>query len=152
MNSNAKPRLIRIHANDNVAVVVNQGGLAAGREFDDGLVLAETVPEAHKVALTDLAAGDAIVRYGVTIGRANRAIARGSWVHEGLIKQPDAPPLAGCPLATATPKALAPLEGYTFEGYRNPDGSVGTKNILGISTTVQCVAATVDFAVRRIKA
>ena len=73
MNSNAKPRLIRIHANDNVAVVVNQGGLAAGREFDDGLVLAETVPEAHKVALTDLAAGDAIVRYGVTIGRANRA-------------------------------------------------------------------------------
>jgi galactarate dehydratase len=152
MNSNAKPRLIRVHANDNVAVVVNQGGLPASRQFDDGLVLAEAVPEAHKVALTDLAAGDAIVRYGVTIGHANRAIARGSWVHEGLIKQPDAPPLADCPLATATPKALAPLEGYTFEGYRNPDGSVGTKNILGISTTVQCVAATVDFAVRRIKA
>ena len=30
--------------------------------------------------------------------------------------------------------------------------SVGTKNILGISTTVQCVAATVEYAVRRIKA
>ena len=37
-------------------------------------------------------------------------------------------------------------------GYRNADGSVGTKNILGISTTVQCVAATVDYAVKRIKA
>jgi galactarate dehydratase len=54
-------------------------------------------------------------------------------------------------MATATPEALAPLEGYTFEGYRNPDGSAGTKNILGISTTVQCVAPTVEHAVRRIK-
>ncbi len=50
-----------------------------------GLVLAEAIPEAHKVALADLAEGDAIVRYGVPIGYANRAIARGSWVHEGLI-------------------------------------------------------------------
>lgn len=152
MNSNAKPRLIRVHSNDNVAVVVNQGGLPARRRFDDGLVLAEAIPEAHKVALADVAEGDAIVRYGVTIGRANCTIARGRWVHEGLITAPEAPPLADCPLATATPKPLPPLEGYTFEGYRNPDGSVGTKNILGISTTVQCVAATVDFAVRRIKA
>jgi galactarate dehydratase len=46
---------------------------------------------------------------------------------------------------------MPPLEGYTFEGFLNDDGSVGTKNILGITTTVQCVAATVDFAVRRIK-
>jgi galactarate dehydratase len=152
MNSNIKPRLIRVHGNDNVAVVVNQGGLPAGSRFDEGVVLAEAIPEAHKVALADLAEGDAIVRYGVTIGHANRAIVRGSWVNEGLIRQPDAPLLADCPMATATPMALPPLEGYAFEGYRNPDGSVGTKNILGISTTVQCVAATVDYAVRRIKA
>ena len=33
----------------------------------------------------------------------------------------------------------------------NDDGSVGTKNILGITTTVQCVAATVEYAVKRIK-
>jgi len=46
---------------------------------------------------------------------------------------------------------MSPLEGYSFMGYRNADGSVGTKNILGISTTVQCVAATVDYAVKRIK-
>ena len=47
---------------------------------------------------------------------------------------------------------MPPLEGYTFQGFLNDDGSVGTKNILGITTTVQCVAATVDFAVKRIKA
>jgi galactarate dehydratase len=50
------------------------------------------------------------------------------------------------------PAALLPLEGYTFEGFLNDDGSVGTKNVLGITTTVQCVAATVNYAVQRIKA
>jgi galactarate dehydratase len=47
---------------------------------------------------------------------------------------------------------MPPLEGFTFEGFLNADGSVGTKNILGITTTVQCVAPTVDYAVKRIKA
>jgi galactarate dehydratase len=147
-----EPRYLRVHKRDNVAVVVNEGGLPAGCRFASGLVLSEAIPEAHKVALTDLAQGDAIVRYGVTIGHVNRAIARGGWMHEGLMTAPEAPPLADCPLATAPPELLPVLEGYTFEGYRNSDGTVGTKNILGISTTVQCVAATVDFAVRRIKA
>ena len=151
MTARAVPRLIRVHTNDNVAVVVTEGGLPAGAEFASGLVLAEAVPEAHKVALVDIARGDAIVRYGVTIGHANRAIARGSWVHEGLMTAPRAPSLADCPLATAAPRPLPPLEGCTFEGFRNADGTVGTKNLLGISTTVQCVAATVDYAVKRIK-
>ena len=60
---------------------------------------------------------------------------------------PAAPPLDSLPLATAVPAPLPPLDGYTFEGFRNPDGSVGTRNVLGIATTVQCVAPTVDFAV-----
>jgi len=147
-----QPRYICVHENDNVAIVVNQGGLSAGSRFPCGLVLIEDVPEAHKVALKDLAEGDRILRYGVVIGYASRPIARGSWVHEGIMLPPEAPPLADCPLATAAPSTLPPLEGYTFDGYRNTDGSVGTKNILGISTTVQCVSATVDYAVRRIKA
>ncbi len=152
MTSTTEPRVIRIDVRDNVAVVVTPGGLPAGARLASGLELREAVPEAHKVALADLAKGDAIVRYGATIGYANRAIARGSWVHEGLMTAPAAPPLADCPLGTAPPETLAPLEGYAFEGYRNPDGTVGTKNILGISTTVQCVAPTVEHAVRRIRA
>jgi galactarate dehydratase len=147
----AEPRYIRVHEKDNVAIVVNQGGLAAGSRFPCGLVLTEAVPEAHKVALADLARGESILRYGVVIGIATRSIARGSWVHEGLMRQPEVPALADCPLATAVPEPLPLLDGYTFDGYRNTDGSVGTKNILAISTTVQCVAATVEFAVRRIK-
>ncbi|MCJ8704416.1 UxaA family hydrolase, partial [Escherichia coli] len=44
-----------------------------------------------------------------------------------------------------------PLEGYTFEGYRNADGSVGTKNLLGITTSVHCVAGVVDYVVKIIE-
>ena len=152
MNPLLQPRYIRVHERDNVAVVVNPGGLPAGSRFPCGLVLVESVPEAHKVALADLSSGDPILRYGVIIGYASRAIQRGSWVHEGLMTLPDPPSLDACPLATEVPAPLPALEGYTFEGFRNPDGSAGTKNILGISTTVQCVAATVDYAVKRIKA
>src|SRR5206468_104511 len=59
--------------------------------------------------------------------------------------------LRDLPIATVKPPAMPPLEGHTFEGYRNADGSVGTRNVLGITTTVQCVAGVVNFAVKRIK-
>ena len=46
-----------MHDGDNVAIVANDGGLAAGAVFADGLVLRERVPQGHKVALVDIAAG-----------------------------------------------------------------------------------------------
>ncbi|RUR70779.1 galactarate dehydratase [Variovorax guangxiensis] len=146
------PLYIRIHAADNVAIVANDGGLKAGAEFADGLRLVDNVPQGHKVALVDLAEGDAIRRYDVVIGYAQKALPRGSWVHERVMRMPTAPELDGLPIATVKPPALPPLEGYTFEGYRNADGSVGTRNILAITQTVQCVAGVTEFAVQRIKA
>jgi galactarate dehydratase len=150
-NSRWHPLCIQVHARDNVAIVANEGGLPAGAQFDSGLTLLEAVPEAHKLALSDIAQGDPIVRYGELIGYAEAPIAQGSWVHEGVMGLPAAPPLGDLPLATAVPAPLPPLEGYTFDGFLNQDGSVGTKNILGIATTVQCVSATVEFAVKRIR-
>lgn len=145
------PLYITMHERDNVAIVANDGGLPAGTVFPSGLTLVDKVPQGHKVALVDIAAGEAVRRYNVTIGRAAKAIAAGSWVHERLLDMPDARSLEGLPIATVKPPPLAPLEGYTFEGYRNADGSVGSRNILAITTTVQCVAGVVEFAVKRIK-
>ena len=147
-----RPLYVKVHAEDNVAIIVNQGGLPRGTRFDSGLALVEDVPEAHKVALVDIAEGAPILRYGVVIAYADTPIARGSWVHEGVTRLPEPPSLENLPLATAVPQPQPPLQGYTFEGFLNEDGSVGTKNILGITTTVQCVAAIVDFAVKRIQA
>jgi galactarate dehydratase len=146
------PLFITMNALDNVAIVANDGGLPAGTVFASGLTLVDKVPQGHKVALVDLEAGDEVRRYNVVIGRAARAIPKGSWVHERLLEMPDARSLEGLPIATVTAPALPPLDGHTFEGYRNADGSVGSRNILAITTTVQCVAGVLDFAVKRIKA
>jgi len=146
------PLYIQVDPRDNVAIIVNPEGLPAGTTFASGLVLRDRIPQSHKVALQSLAPGDPIIRYGQIIGLAARPIAQGAWVREDSLDLPKAPPLDDLPLATAIPAPRPPLTGYTFDGYRNPDGRVGTKNILGITTTVQCVAPTVDYAVRRIHA
>ena len=145
------PRSIRLHPLDNVAVVVNDQGVPAGTVFADGLVTLDFVPQSHKVTLEDIPQGGEVIRYGQVIGYALQAIARGSWVNEDQLRMPTAPPLDSLPLSTDVPPAQAPLEGYTFEGYRNADGTVGTRNILGITTTVQCVTGVLDHAVKRIK-
>ena len=145
------PLTIRMHERDNVAIVANDGGLSAGTAFPSGLTLREHVPQGHKVALVDLPADSAVLRYNVPIGYAARDIPAGSWVHERLLKMPAARELDNLPIATVKPPPPEPLAGYTFEGYRNEDGSVGTRNILAITTTVQCVAGVVDFAVKRIR-
>ena len=145
------PRTILMHANDNVAIVANDGGLPAGTAFPDGTVLKTAVPQGHKVALRNIPQGQPVLRYNVAIGHALRDIERGEWVEESLVGMPPPRGLDNLPRPASTPEPLPPLEGYTFEGYRNPDGSVGTRNLLAISTTVQCVSGVVDIAVKRIR-
>ena len=151
MTGTTRPLYIRMHAADDVAIVVNDGGVPAGTVFEDGLTVREAVPQGHKVALADLPAGSAVRRYNVVIGRTTRDVPAGSWVHERLLQMPLARSLDGLPVSTVRPAPQPALEGYTFEGYRNPDGSVGTRNLLAITQTVQCVAGVVDIAVRRIR-
>ncbi|WP_058961513.1 galactarate dehydratase [Type-E symbiont of Plautia stali] len=146
-----KPLYIKVHDADNVAIVVNNQGLPAGTRFEDGLQLTEHVPQGHKVALVDIPENGVILRYGEVIGTALRPIAQGSWIEESLVALPEAPPLNSLPLANNVPPDLPPLEGYTFEGYRNADGSVGTRNLLGITTSVHCVAGVVDYVVQMIE-
>ena len=146
-----QPRLIRAHPADNVGVVVQPEGLPAGAEPLDGPTLLEAIPLAHKVTLRSLVRGDAVRRYNEVIGYAARDLPAGSWVREDLLTAPAPPALDELPRATRVPPPPEPLEGYTFEGYLHADGSVGTKNILGLTTTVQCVAPTVQHAVERIR-
>src|SRR6266436_3520931 len=147
-----EPRYIRLDAADNVAIVVNDFGLPEKTRFPCGLELRNFVPQGHKVALVDIPEGAPIRRYNEVIGTAAQRILAGEWVDDARIQMPTPPELDKLELATAVPAPQAPLEGYTFEGFRNPDGSVGTKNVLAISTSVQCVAGTLQFALQRIKA
>ncbi|MCP3388429.1 galactarate dehydratase [Bradyrhizobium sp. CCGB12] len=147
-----QPRYIKLNERDNVAIVVNDFGLPAGSRFACGLTLRAFVPQGHKTALIDIAQDQPIIRYGEVIGYALSPIQAGEWVDEARIRMPEAPALDKLEISTAVPAPLPPLEGFTFEGYRNLDGSVGTKNILGISSSVQCVKGTMEYAVKRIRA
>src|SRR5262245_57975344 len=146
------PRVIRMHPDDNVAIVVNEFGLPAGAQLPSGPKLREHVPQGHKVALVDLAGGAPVRRYNVVIGYAGEAMPAGSWVNEQRLVMPTPPALERLAIATDNAPLAPALEGFTFEGFRNADGSVGTRNILGITTTVQCVSGVVEHAVRRIRA
>ncbi|MSU89501.1 galactarate dehydratase [Rhodobacteraceae bacterium 2CG4] len=140
-----------MHPADNVAIVANDFGLEAGTRIPSGPRLRERVPQGHKVALQDLAQGDPVRRYDVVIGHAAEDLPAGSWVNERRLHLPQAPGLDALPVCTRNAPAGPPVEGRTFDGYRNADGSVGTRNLLAVTTTVQCVSGVVEHAVRRIR-
>jgi hypothetical protein len=56
-------RLIRMHPQDNVAIVANELGLPAGASLEDGTVLKERVPQGHKVALEEIPQASPVRRY-----------------------------------------------------------------------------------------
>jgi galactarate dehydratase len=143
--------LIQTTSQDNVGIVANAAGLKRGAVAPGGIVLQEDIPMGHKVALKSFEKDDAIIRYGQTIGYANTFIAKGSWVNENKINLPAPPDLSEIPYITKTTPAIEPLNGYTFQGYKNADGSAGTKNVLGITTSVQCVAGITDFICQKIR-
>ena len=45
------------------------------------IVVPEQISRGHKVALRDITANEAVVKFGVRIGHATKPIARGAWVH-----------------------------------------------------------------------
>jgi galactarate dehydratase len=150
------PVTLRVHADDDVAIVANDGGLPAGTKLPDGmpgagLVLQTAVPQGHKVSLVALAAGAPVRRYGVPIGYAKAAIPAGHWVHEKLLDMPAARALQGLPMATRPAPPVTPPAPRVFMGFRNADGSVGTRNLLAVTETVQCVSGVVNLAVERIR-
>ena len=141
---------VKLNEADNVAIAVRPA--PAGAPAPDGTTAAEPIPQAHKIALTDIPPGAPVCRYGAVIGRATRPITRGSWINEHMLAVPDAPDLDDLPYGTdvVTDLPASPLR--TFRGYRSTDGQyAGTRNLLAIHTTVQCVAGVVNVAVDRIR-
>lgn len=145
------PLVIKVTDKDNVAIAVQD--IAADTLVLPGLTARDPIPQAHKIALTDIPKGGEIIRYGVVLGYAKDAIPMGSWINEHMLDLPESPALDNMPFGTN----LVPVEDLpdpprkTWMGYRNKTGPAGTRNLLGIVTTVQCAAGVVRVAVERIK-
>jgi galactarate dehydratase len=141
---------IKINEKDNVAITVS--AISAGTIVMDDIVVNEDIPQGHKIALCDLSAGEAIIRYGVTLGYALHPIKKGDWINEHMLELPTPPSLDEMEFAANIEMKLPEAPINTFDGYPNPNGGyAGTRNILGIVTTVQCVTGILNNAVKRIK-
>ena len=127
-------QLIRIHPDDNVAVALEP--VPAGTVFG-GVTALTHIPQGHKMALTDLSAGEKVIKYGLPIGHATVSVAAGQWVHTHDM----ATDLSGETAFTYTPEdcALVEREPRTFRGFRRRDGTVGIRNEIWIIPTVGCV-------------
>lgn len=143
--------VIKVTDKDNVGVVPNLLGLPKGAIINEGISLNQDIPMGHKVALTTIEEGGEIIRYGQTIGFANKPIISGDWIHESKMMLPKPPDLKSIPLPEDRKTDQKPLEGYTFMGYRNADGSVGARNILGITSSVQCVAGLAQHLEKKVR-
>ena len=143
-------RVIKINDNDNVAITVN--AIPAGTIVIDDILANQDIPQGHKIALCNIGEDEPIIRYGVTLGYALHSIKKGNWINEHMLKLPTPPALDEMEFATNLITDLPEPPVRTFMGYPNNNGEyAGTRNILGIVTTVQCVTGVLNNAVKRIK-
>jgi altronate hydrolase len=129
-------RVLILNPADDVAIALND--IAAG-DVPDGLdapARAE-IATGHKIARRAVEAGGLVRRYGQVIGRARAAIAAGDHVHVHNLAMAEDGREAE---VGADVHAPAPLFGASFNGIVRADGRVGTRNYIGVLTSVNCSA------------
>jgi altronate hydrolase len=142
------PRTIRLSADDNVVIaidLVNQGDTVSS------LTARERILRGHKMAIEPIREGEPIRKFGQIIGFAKTHIAPGEWVHEHNVGLHDFErDYAFCADANCDDLLPAGMQA-TFEGYRRESGKTGTRNYLGILTSVNCSASVARFAAAEIE-
>lgn len=78
-----KPNVIIINPKDNVAIAIETIPRGSKVLLPGGgdLIAQSEIPYSHKVALTEIAEGDSIIKYGELIGKATEKIGKGQWIH-----------------------------------------------------------------------
>ena len=144
-------KAVRISELDNVAVVI--APTKAGEAIEGFSIKAlSDIPQGHKVALRRIEKGEAVIRYGVTLGYALENIEAGGWVNEFNIELPTSPAVSELEAGGKGTVLNALPERRTWMGFDNGSGlPAGSRNILGIVTSVQCVAGVVRNAVDKIR-
>jgi altronate hydrolase len=132
---------IRLHPLDNI--VIAKTSLQAGTRLTDDqgdIIVKQTIPSGHKLAVASIAVGEVVRRYGQIIGFATRAIAPGDHVHSHNLSVGDFARDYAFGV-DVKPIELAPEQDRrTFMGYRRENGRVGTRNYIALISTVNCSA------------
>ncbi len=136
---------ISLHPTDNVVVARVRIEPEAAVDVA-GVRPLQAIPRGHKMSIADISAGDPVRKYGQIIGFATEDIRAGDHVHlQNLAVGEFTREHAFC--VDAHPTDYVDLSQQAqFEGYRRPDGRVGTRNYIAVVASVNC-SATVCRAV-----
>jgi altronate hydrolase len=138
-----KQQFLRLNAQDNIIVAITTA--EKDTPTNEGIVTIERIGRGHKMASRAIATGEPVRKFGQIIGFAKQNIAAGAWVHEHNIGMGE---LSHDYAFTqgATQTDILPLEKQaTFQGYRRANGKIGTRNYIGIMTSVNCSATVAGF-------
>jgi len=136
------PRTLRLSDRDNVVVAIDQ--IVAGANAA-GIAARERVPRGHKMATVAIAQDAPVYKYGPIIGFASKPIAPGEWVHEHNVAMQDFARDYRFAEGARNDEVLPVEQRATFEGYVRPNGKTGTRNYIGILTSVNCSASAAKF-------
>ena len=126
---------MRLHPNDNVGLALTK--IKENRSFEN-VIAQENIPAGHKIALTEIQKGEPVRKYNQTIGFASQKINAGDHVHTHNIELRSferLPEVGG-----VKNKINKPTKSANFKGYFRSNGKVGTRNYIGILSTVNCSA------------
>jgi len=133
------PRTIRLDSADNVIVAL--GAITPGAAIPaEDVTAADPVPSGHKLATAPIAEGEAVRKFNQIIGFATTGIEPGRHVHTHncAFAEFDRDYAHG---ADARDTDFLPAKDTaTFPGYRRANGDIGTRNYIGILTSVNCSA------------
>ena len=136
-------RTLRIHPGDNVVVALDT--IAKGHHVTRTCAAQVSIPAKHKVVIRAIGAGDPVIMYGITVGRALRDLAPGARLTVDNIVHDSAPyTLRNCK-PSWTPPDVSHWTNRTFEGFHRADGQVGTANHWLVLPLVFCENRNVDL-------
>ena len=108
-----------------------------------GLNARTDIPKGHKVARRAIPSGEAVFKYGQIIGKATIDISAGEHVHSHNIEFTDHK--SGYEFSTEVQNKSSVADNAEFLGYQRDDGTVGTRNYIGILTSVNCSGSVAKF-------
>ncbi len=133
---------IRLHGDDNVVIAL--ADLEAGSTVEGVSVpLPQKISRGHKIATRPIAEGENVLRYGQIIGQAKSAISAGEHIHVHNLGMSEHSRDYG--FASQNAPLEPASETRTFQGYKRADGRVGTRNYLGVLTSVNCSGSVARF-------
>lgn len=146
--SSLGPRVIKLHERDNLVVAVDP--ITPGTVLH-GVTAKDRVMRGHKIAIAPIAQGQPVLKFGQIIGFASKPVAPGEWLHEHNVEvhafARDYHFAEDAKCETVLPIDLQ----ATFQGFRRPNGKVGTRNYVAILTSVNCSASVARFIARELE-